>query len=76
MSFALENQVEQLKEELECIHMYLDDMEAPRKKPSYEDGYKGEMRDLSIVGRVKSLIECDNCKREQITYCGVCDNDE
>lgn len=76
MSFALENQVEQLKEELECIHMYLDNLGAPRQSPSFDDGYKGEMRGLSVVGRIKSILNCD-CGKERIYKCsGYCDNDE
>lgn len=72
----LENQLVLAKEDLECVHMFLDKMGAPRQKPSFEDGCKGEMRDLSIVGRIKSIYHCE-CGKPHLAICsGNCDNDE
>ncbi len=45
----LKNQVELLQEDIECVHMYLDDKDLPRKD------FKG--RGYSIVGRIKRLEE-------------------
>lgn len=45
---GLENQVELLREDLECVHIYLDVIDAPRKDP--------EGRDYSIVGRIKAFV--------------------
>ncbi len=45
----LKNQVELLQEDIECVHMYLDDKDLPRKD------FKG--REYSIVGRIKRLEE-------------------
>lgn len=42
-----DNIIELLKEDLECVHMYLDDLDLPQ-----EDS-KGEI--YSIVGRIKRL---------------------
>ena len=42
-----DNQIMLLKEDLECVHLYLDDKEAPRQDD------KGET--YSIVGRIKQL---------------------
>lgn len=53
---TLNNQIELLNEEIESVHMFLDDKGVPRTTVSYEDGYKGEERRLSIVGRIKHLI--------------------
>lgn len=77
MSFALENQLMLAKEDLECIHLFLDDIGAPLQSPSFSDGYNGEMRDLSIVGRIKARYHCDNCGKPHVSVCsGVCDKDE
>jgi hypothetical protein len=43
------NQIMHLKEDIECVHMYLDDLELPRADS------KGE--EYSIVGRIKRLEE-------------------
>jgi len=45
----LKNQVELLQEDIECVHMYLDDKHIARKDS------KG--REYSIVGRIKRLEE-------------------
>ena len=45
----LKNQVELLQEDIECVHMYLDDKHTPRKDS------KGI--EYSIVGRIKRLEE-------------------
>jgi hypothetical protein len=45
----LKNKVELLQEDIECVHMYLDDKHIPRKD------YKGE--EYSIIGRIKRLEE-------------------
>jgi hypothetical protein len=42
-----DNQIILLKEDLECVHLYLDDKEVPRQDD------KGET--YSIVGRIKQL---------------------
>ena len=42
-----ENQIELLKEDLEVVHMYLDDLGLPRKDDSGET--------YSIVGRIKQM---------------------
>lgn len=43
-----DNQIELLKEDLECVHLYLDDIAAPRKDPEGET--------YSIVGRIKAKL--------------------
>ncbi len=45
----LKNQVELLQEDIECVHMYLDDKHIPRKN--------SEGREYSIIGRIKRLEE-------------------
>ncbi len=45
----LKNQVELLQEDIECVNMYLDDKNIPRKDS------KG--RQYSIIGRIKRLEE-------------------
>ena len=52
----IDNEKELLEEDIECIHMFLDDKGAPRENLSNEDGYHNEMRKLSIVGRIKALL--------------------
>jgi len=46
-----------LREELECIDRYFDDKGVPTHMPCDGDGYRGELRGLSRVGRIKSLME-------------------
>lgn len=43
-----DNKIELLKEDLECVHMYLDDLQIPK-----HDG----VGTLSIVGRIKFAQE-------------------
>ena len=45
----LENQIELLKEDLECVHLYLDDIKAPKHNSKKEP--------YSIVGRIKALLQ-------------------
>lgn len=45
----LKNQVQLLQEDIECVHMYLDDKHIPRKD------YNG--REYSIIGRIKIFEE-------------------
>ncbi len=52
----IDNEKELLEEDIECVHMFLDDKGAPRENLSNEDGYHNEMRTLSIVGRIKALL--------------------
>lgn len=44
----LKNKIELLEEDLDCIHMYLDEVGAP---------VYYETEKLSIVGRIKHLLE-------------------
>lgn len=60
MSDQLENELMIAKEDIECVHMFLDDKGAPRENLSNEDGYHNEMRTLSIVGRIKALLGEEN----------------
>jgi len=55
------NQIMLLKEDIECVHMYLDDLELPRSDN------KGE--EYSIVGRVKRLEERMYSEEEVIGLC-------
>lgn len=41
------NKTEILKEDIECVHMYLDDKQVPRQNKNW--------RDYSMVGRIKIL---------------------
>lgn len=52
----LENKINLLEEDLEAVHMYLDDKLLPR------EDYKG--RKYSIVGRIKRLEELLTFKSE------------
>jgi len=45
----IENKIELLEEDLECVHIYLDDKFIPR------EDIEGEV--LSLVGRIKILEE-------------------
>lgn len=47
----LKNKCDLLTEDLECIHLYLDNMGAPRKDNNGVD--------FSIVGRIKYLLWCE-----------------
>lgn len=48
-----ENQVELLKEDIECPHMWLDDQGIPRTETEGE--YRGDS--FSIIGRVQMLLK-------------------
>jgi hypothetical protein len=43
----MENKIQLLQEDIECVHIYLDDKQVPRKD---DNG-----REYSIVGRIKRL---------------------
>ena len=60
----LENKIELLEEDLECIHLYLDDVKAPR------EDYKKEP--YSIVGRIKGLLQ----QRADELWLGTTENGE
>lgn len=50
-----DNKIELLKEDLECVHLYLDDLKIPRKDSNNDD--------YSIVGRIK-FLESKNTNTE------------
>lgn len=52
----IDNQIELLKEDIECVHMFLDDRNIPRKDSS------GNI--YSMVGRILLLV--DNTKNEPV----------
>jgi hypothetical protein len=70
----LENKVELLEEDLECIHMFLDKLGIPRTNVLSEiktdKKYVKETEIYSIVGRVKQLKKLDEkYLQEIIPYC-------
>ena len=46
---SLHNEIEMLKEDLECVHLWLDSYNVPRESGKYET--------FSIVGRIQILLE-------------------
>jgi hypothetical protein len=58
----LKNEIELLKEDLECVHMFLDDFNVPRKDENGEE--------YSIVGRIKHQTYDDEVLFEKIVPYG------
>lgn len=63
-------EIQELGEEIECVHLWLDDIGAPRYETNSE-------REYSIVGRIKNSLQsdCAALAREVFVQCESCSCD-